>query len=173
MLFLVQVRRKTALPEELLHPKENKVSKPNTNVIEIIDSDDSEAEANLKLDKNKVKSESQSNKAKIAEAFQLDEKTLQKLMDLEKTLKDKKKMPPPSAIPRTRDRSGSFSESVDDIHHDATLPGHLLRNTRATKSARPFAKSASTSNLKIKRPSSSVKSSPLVEKKTIGESSGG
>ena len=93
-------------------------------------------------------------------------------MDLEKTLKDKKKMPPTSGKPTTRDRSGSFSETIDDFHHDTTLPAHLLRNTRATKSARPFTKSASTSNLKIKKPSS-VKNSPLAEKKTIGESSGG
>lgn len=80
-------------------------------------------------------------------------------------------MPPPSGIPQSttnRERSGSFSESTTDDVPNATM--NFQRNTRITKSARPFSKSSSASSLKnnVKRASSN-RNSPLMERRTIGE----
>lgn len=81
-----KTRRKTALPEELLHPKEPKNNKLPV-VIDLTEENTpvKETESNDEDDKQKL----------LSETFQIDDKTLQKLMDLEKTLKDRKKMPPP------------------------------------------------------------------------------
>ncbi|XP_065653153.1 kinesin-like protein KIF21A isoform X1 [Hydra vulgaris] len=145
-------RRKTALPEELLHPKEKKQENKND------------------TEENKENIQTIDRKKEIAETFQLDEKTLQKLVELEKSLKDKKKMPPPPAPTQLNSqmRSGSLSESIDD---DFSSVGNFSRNTKISKSARPFVKSSSTSNLKAavaKRPSS-TRGSPINERKIVGD----
>lgn len=122
------------------------------------------------------------NKEKFQETFQIDEKTMQKLRDLEKSLRDRKAMPPPpppAAINKSvdesrRERSGSFSNDSDSVTN-LSLPGNFQRNTRLVKSARNYGKSSSGSNLRnsssLKKQSSSVKASPLLERKTSGETS--
>ena len=126
---------------------------------------------NEAFDENKENLQTLDRKKEIAETFQLDEKTLQKLVELEKSLKDKKKMPPPQNPPQlnAQTRSGSFTESLEN--DDSNSVGNFSRNTRISKSARPFVKSSSTSNLRAavsKRPSS-TRGSPINERKTIGE----
>ena len=113
----------------------------------------------------------------LAETFQLDEKTLKKLVDLEKTLKDKKKMPPP-AIPGANNkkveqpgkRSGSFTISVQN-NNETTETGNFIRNSRVSSSARPYRKTVSASNIK-KRGSNppSARNSPVAERKASNES---
>lgn len=128
------------------------------------------------------KEETVEHKQKIADTFQLDDKTLQKLVDLEKTLRDRKKMPPPPApggnhstshsANNTRIRSDSLSDSTDKPA-DTSLPASFVRNTRVTKSARPFSKSTSASNLKTQRSlrGSSNPGSPKGDRKTLAEAS--
>lgn len=114
----------------------------------------------------------------LAETFQLDEKTLKKLVDLEKTLKDKKKMPPP-AIPSTTNnkneesapskRSGSFTIRGENNNEAET--GNFVRNSRVSSSARPYRKTVSASNIK-KRGSNppSARNSPVTERKSTNDS---
>lgn len=174
-----KARRKTALPEELLHPKEPKALKTSPTVIEIEDNDDDkDVDSPVKIEKE----ETVEHKQKIADTFQLDDKTLQKLVDLEKTLRDRKKMPPPPApggnhstshsANNTRVRSDSLSDSTDKPA-DTSLPASFVRNTRVTKSARPFSKSTSASNLKTQRSlrGSSNPGSPKGDRKTLAEAS--
>ena len=169
--FLSQTRRKTATPEELLHTKDNKMKNPQLKIYDEITEDilNSTTPADApELNRKQV----------LAETFQLDEKTLKKLVDLEKTLKDKKTMPPPSlpsnatsttttANTTTNNslntnfddklgpRSGSFngtpSAKTSTENNSENLEpggGNFVRNSRVSSSARPFRKTVSASNIK-------------------------
>lgn len=118
--------------------------------------------------------EDDSNKNKLQETFQIDEKTMQKLMDLEKSLRDRKAMPPPAATTDNafRPRSGSFANEGNENTNNLSLPGNFQRNNRLVKSARTYGKSKSGGNIRssgsLKKPLS-AKASPLLERKSSGE----
>lgn len=119
---------------------------------------------------------------RLADKFQIDEKTMQKLIDLEKTLKDRKTGTGASSLSardkdtdmESRARSGSFTEDPNNpVNQTLPAPGSFQRNTRMTKSARPFGKSASGGSLRggmsLRKQNSLSKNSPLMERKSAGE----
>lgn len=186
------------MPEELLHPKDKKKTPTEPSLPEFPKFEEEPAAASTTTtDDDAVKTELEleggDKSTRLAEKFKIDEKMVKKLLDLEKTLKDRKTMPPPSIIPGqsgsvttragtrstidsssldSRARSGSFTLE-DDNTGNQTLPGNFQRNTRMTKSARPYGKSTSGSNLRtagsLKRQTSSSKNSPLLERKSNAE----
>ena len=207
VLLLFQSRRKTALPEELLHPKDKKAKTPTEPTVPLIldndgfaipnsfprtnnNTNDTNAANSTAQTQNKDTGEDKS--LRLADKFQIDEKTMQKLIDLEKTLKDRKTGGPGCSSLSVRDkdadsvesraRSGSFSTDDqnpnDHVNQTIAAPGSFQRNTRMTKSARPFGKSASGGSLRggmtasLRKQNSSAtssKNSPLMEQKSAGE----
>lgn len=170
----------------MLHPKDRpkNTRSPDPIVLEISSDEDTGKPASDNNSKNTVaatckKEGDDQSKSKLQETFQIDEKTMQKLMDLEKSLRDRKAMPPPSMPSnnhktendRTRPRSGSFSNESTESVGNLSLP-NFQRNTRLVKSARNFGKSTSGSQLRSSvslKKSSSAKASPLLERKSSGD----
>jgi len=194
-------RRKTALPEELLHKKAKTPTDPSAAPSLAIDNDGfaipdslpsiavSTTASGKDADALEAPEGVGGDKSlRLADKFQIDEKTMQKLIDLEKTLKDRKTVTgaPSSASSSlsvrdkdaemdSRGRSGSFTEDPNPVNQTLPAPGSFQRNTRMTKSARPFGKSASGGSLKggitasSRKQNSLSKNSPLMERKSAGE----
>ncbi|XP_066929588.1 kinesin-like protein KIF21A isoform X3 [Clytia hemisphaerica] len=176
-------RRKTALPEELLHPKDKKAKIPTEPTLSTIGDDGFAIPEPLTKTKAEPNEPAQPDKSlRLADKFQIDEKTMQKLIDLEKSLKDRKTGTGVSGSSSTRastadtdsrGRSGSFTDDTNPVNQ--TLPDNFQRNTRMTKSARPFGKSASGSSIRSAgslRKQGSSKNSPLMERKSNAEPTG-
>lgn len=100
-MFTFQSRRKTALPEELLHKKAKTPTDPSAAPSLAVDSDGfaipdslpsiSVTAGGKDADALEAPEGVGGDKSlRLADKFQIDEKTMQKLIDLEKTLKDRK-----------------------------------------------------------------------------------